>query len=298
VSSCVILNPQAGSSEKREFVSRLDGVCHEIAEAGQGEARTREALEAGVHRIIAAGGDGTISEVVRGILATGKPATLGLFPMGTGNDLARTLAIPDDPEEAIRCLERGEVRSIDVIRVSTASDVTYAINACAGGFSGQVDERMSPEMKATWGPLAYLMGAASTLPDLTEFETNVSWEDGSNETIQAMNVIVANGRTVGGGKRVAPFANPEDGLLDVVIVDIASVPRLAEVAARLLAGNYLDSELVRFRRTRRLEVSARPGMWFNVDGDLFTDEPVTFEVLPKAINVIVGPTYVADPPDG
>jgi diacylglycerol kinase (ATP) len=296
MSTCVILNPQSGSSERKEFISRLDGVCHELAEAGQGEERTRRAIDGGATRVIAAGGDGTISEVVRGMMAAGKQATLGIFPMGTGNDLARTLGIPDDPEEAIKCLESGSVRSIDVIRVTSGEKMTHGINACAGGFSGQVDERMSPEMKSTWGPLAYLMGAASLIPDLTHFETVLEWDDGSTETIHALNVIVANGRTVGGGKRVAPLANPEDGLLDVVTVEVASVPRLAEVAARLLAGNYLDSDLVHFRRTRRLKVTSKPDMSFNVDGDLFTQEPVEFEVLPNAINVIVGADYnpVAD----
>lgn len=291
MSTCVILNPQSGSSDRREFISRLDGVCHEMAEAGQGEERTRRAIDSGATRVIAAGGDGTISEVVRGMMAAKGQATLGIFPMGTGNDLARTLAIPDDPEEAIKCLETGSVRSIDVIRVTSAGRVTHAVNACAGGFSGQVDERISSDLKSTWGPLAYLLGAASTLPDLTHFETTLEWDDGSVESIHALNVIVANGRTVGGGKRVAPLANPEDGLLDVVTVEVASVPRLAEVAARLLAGNYLDSELVHFRRARRLRVSSEPGMSFNVDGDLFTREPVVFEVLPKAINVIVGEDY-------
>lgn len=291
------MNPGAGSSERREFLDAIPGVCHEIADAGAGEDKARSVVQNGMKRVIAAGGDGTISEVMRGIIASDQRATLGIFPMGTGNDLARTLAIPEDPDEILACLEAGRMTTIDAIRVSTASESTIGINACAGGFSGQVDEQMTPEMKSTWGPLAYLLGAASTVPELKQFETTIEWEDGTKERVEAVNIIVANGRTVGGGKRVAPYANPEDGLLDVVIVKVASVPRLAQVAARLLAGNYIEDELVTWRQTSRLRVSSTPGMWFNVDGDLFTNEPVTFEVIPKAIDVIVGPEYTPTPPN-
>jgi diacylglycerol kinase (ATP) len=90
---------------------------------------------------------------------------------------------------------------------------------------------------------------------------------------------------------VAPTANPEDGLLDVVIVKSGSLLDVAGAAARLVVGNYLDSDQVLHRQARRVSVRSRPGMWFNVDGELFTQQPVTFTVLPHILRVVVGADY-------
>lgn len=292
--TCVIVNPNAGTAELRRRLERLyeQGVTQlEAVEPGEGLERARQAVLDGIQRVIAAGGDGTINEVVNGIVGTGMPATLGIYPMGTGNDLARTLGIPLDPDEAIDVLEAGRVRSIDVISATAGGRTKFGINASAGGFSGQVGENLTPELKATWGPLAYLVGAASTIPDLKDYETTICWDDEDEELIQVLNVIVANGRTVAGGKRVAPMANPEDGFLDVVVVRVAPMARLAEVAARLMAANYVDSEAVFHRKVRRVRVDSKPGMWFNIDGELFANDAIEFTVLPHAIKVIVGPDY-------
>jgi diacylglycerol kinase (ATP) len=150
-------------------------------------------------------------------------------------------------------------------------------------------------LKATWGPLSYLIGTVKALPDLSDFETYIGWDDEAPERIDALNVVVANGRTAGGGQPAAPRANPEDGLLDVVIVRDCTGVELAGLAARALTGDYLDSEHVLFRRVRRLRVESRPGMWFNVDGELHTNEPVSFEVMPGALHVAVGPSYRPEP---
>lgn len=298
--TCVILNPNSGTAERRQRLDRLfeHGVrCLNAAEPGEGTLRAREAVQTGMERIIVAGGDGTVNEVINGIVGSGGSVTLGVYPMGTGNDLARTLAIPLDPDEAIDVLERADVRSIDLIAAQTDEKTVYGVNAAAGGFSGQVDENVTPELKASWGPLAYLLGAASTLPDLQDYNTTLQLDDGEPERVVALNIIVANGRTVAGGKRVAPMANPEDGLLDVVVVRFAPVTRLAEVAARLMAGNYVDSEAVFHWRAKRVAISSDPPMWFNVDGELLTRDAIAFEVMPGALNVLVGPDYCAEPED-
>jgi diacylglycerol kinase (ATP) len=171
----------------------------------------------------------------------------------------------------------------------------YGLNVAAGGFTGQMNELMTDVLKATWGPLAYLRGAVGVLPNLTDYETFITWDDGPEERIAALNIIVANGRTAAGGFMVAPTANPEDGLLDVVVVQSGSLVDLAGVAARLLVGNYVGSDLVLHRQVRHVRVAAQPGMWFNVDGELLTKDPVTFTVLPQALQVVVGKGYTPEP---
>jgi diacylglycerol kinase (ATP) len=300
VRSCIILNPRAGSAEQSEslretLAGRAEITLYKTDGAGHATTLAAEALEAGYERIVAAGGDGTIHEVVNGLAADFTRARLGIIPLGTGNDLARTLAVPADPLEALHIVMAGAEHWIDLMKVESTDQVTYGINVAAGGFSGQVDEVLTEKLKASWGPMAYLLGAARVVPDLTGYHTAIAWEDGPVERVEALNIVVANGRTCAGGFQVAPLANPEDGLLDVIIVRYGDVLDLAGVAARMLGGNYLNSDQVMDRRARSVRIASHPGMWFNVDGELFTNQPVAFTILPQALRVSVGPEYIADP---
>lgn len=293
---CIILNPKAGTAEQADVIHHAVATCSESTlweTTGPGQARELAvtALQIGAELVVAAGGDGTVNEVINGLALNFAQARLGVLPLGTGNDLARTLALPLDPQLALPLLTTGVVRAIDLMKIETARRVTYGINVAAGGFTGQMNELLSEEMKASWGPLAYLRGAVGVLPNLRDYETSVSYEDEPAERVEAFNIIVANGRTAAGGFMVAPTANPEDGLLDVVIVKSGSLFDVAGVAARLVVGNYLDSSQVLHRQARRVSVASRPGMWFNVDGELFTQQPVTFTVLPRTLRTVVGPGY-------
>ena len=298
----VLYNGNAGSADPALEVLRavpgLDLVeCEDPEDTVEAAS---DAAHAGIDLVVAAGGDGTVHLAANGLLKAGTSAetrpALGILPLGTGNDLARTLALPlkTDPLEALDTLRRADRRTIDAIRVSHEDDhdeTDHAINVCAGGFSGAVDEVLTPELKETWGPLAYLVGAVQALPDLSDYHTCLTWDDGPEERVSAYNIVVANARTAGGGKPVAPRADPEDGLLDVVVIKAHA--DIARLAARVLAGDYLDDDDVLFRRARKLAIRSTPGMWFNVDGELRTNVPVTFEAVPQALRACVGPDYAA-----
>jgi diacylglycerol kinase (ATP) len=297
----VVLNPNAGTSDKLALVEDAlvsHGYRIERTE-GQGHARriAEDAARNGLSVVVAAGGDGTISEIVDGLAAVGGVTRLGLLPLGTGNDLARTLAIPLELEAAVDALFRARDRRIDLIAVEPdAGARVYAVNVAAGGFSGQVDEEITTENKERWGALAYLFGAAKVLPDLTGYQTTFAWDDGGAEQIEALNVIVANGRSCAGGRLVAPLANPEDGSFDVVVVRHGTLLELAPVAARLAVGNYLESERVLFKRARAVRIHSVPGMHFNVDGELLPlASGINFRIVPGALPVIVGPDYAPEP---
>jgi diacylglycerol kinase (ATP) len=289
----VVWNPNAGTADAvgqiREAISRRRG-WEVFVSSGPENARdvARSAAIEGVDIVVAAGGDGTINSVVNGIMDAGGRAVLGILPIGTGNDLIRTLDIPAAPDEALSLIDIGRSAAIDLISVTTTEGNVYAINAASGGFSGDVGEVLTPELKTLWGPLAYLIGAASAFPDAGGYAVEFQIDDEDWQEASIFNVIVANGKTVAGGKLVAPLADPTDGFLDVIVVNAGSRGAILSLGAKLLAGNLLDDPLVTWRRARHLAVRPQEEMWFNVDGELVTRGGCEFVCLPGAIRVITG----------
>jgi len=248
---------------------------------------TRSALRKGCKLIVAAGGDGTLNEIINGLGEKSSGVRVGLIPLGTGNDFARTLGLSTVVDEAIELLRAGRTRKVDLIRV-TSDRVRYFVNVSAAGFSGLVDEKLTPKMKKTWGPLAYLRGAAAALPELQAYRTTVSLDDKESLKLSLYNVVIANGRYVAGGRLIAPLASVDDGLLDIVLIQERSAPELALLAAQVALGNHLSSHAIVFRRAAKVTVNSRPGMCFNVDGELVGKGPAVFDVLPRALQFVVG----------
>ena len=287
----VILNPKAGSvREITSLTKRLRDLpdTEVLITTGKTAATrfARKAVERGCDTIVAAGGDGTLNEVLNGMAADRTRVRLGLIPLGTGNDFARTIGLPTDFNEAIDVLTTGRDRAIDLVRV-TSKQVRYFINVSAGGFSGLVDEKLTPKMKKAWGPLAYLRCAVAALPQLHAYRTAVSFGGGKRLNLDVYNVIVANGRYAGGGTMIAPRASINDGLLDVILILERPATDLALLAAQVALGKHLSSKTIVFQRAAKVRVKSRPGMWFNVDGELVGNDPVTFEVLPRALRFVV-----------
>ena len=287
----IIYNPAAGSVKDRETIGeklqRFPGAKIYSTEK-EGDA-TRFAEDAVQHRqdlVVAAGGDGTLNEVINGIAPFADRIQIGLVPLGTGNDFARTLALPNSIEDCIQILRAGKTRAIDLVRV-TSDQVRYFVNVSAGGFSGTVNEKLTPEIKKTWGPLAYLRSAAAALPELRSYRTTVVLDDDPPLEADLYNAIIANGRFVAGGTEVAPEAAPDDGLLDLILVLQKPMNEIALVIAQMLAGKHLGSDAIVFRRAKKISVSSNPGMWFNVDGELVGNEPALFEALPRALRFVV-----------
>ncbi len=289
---CVILNPRAGTARDVETLQqelqRLGNITlHTTEDSGDAQRLARASLDDGCTLVIAAGGDGTINEVVNGLAHNFAQARLGIIPLGTGNDFVRSINVPTDLNSALDVLVEQRVESLDVVRV-TSDEARYFINVSAGGFSGLVDEKLTAEMKQNWGPLAYLRSAAMALPNLTDYHTFITFDDQEQQEFSVYNIVVANARYVAGGIPIAPTAEMDDGLFDVMIVPVASVPKLALLVPKILLGQHMEDELISFRRAKKLRVESQPKMWFNADGELVGNEPSTFEVLPKALKVIVG----------
>jgi diacylglycerol kinase (ATP) len=168
--------------------------------------------------------------------------------------------------------------------------VRYFVNVSAGGFSGLVDEKLTPEIKKAWGPLAYLRSAAAALPELRAYKTTIVFDDSETLALNLYNVIIANGRYVAGGIPVAPEAIINDGVVDVFLIPEKSAAELTILAAQILLGKHIGNDAIIYRRAAKVGVNSKPGMWFNVDGELVGNEPALFEVMPGAMQFIVGET--------
>ena len=292
---CVLFNPRSGSGGQIEALRGALAADRSVTfrELGPGddvaECAARAARE-GFDIVAVAGGDGTVSAAANGLIAARSGAALAVLPLGTGNDFCRTMAIPLDPFGAIALLPTAQGRRIDAVRVE-GGRAEYLVNAATGGFSGKVASETTAELKAAWGPLAYLRGAVGMIADPTHYRLSIRFDGRPAERFDALNVVIANCRTAAGGILVAPAANPEDGRLDVIIVIAGDALDSSLIATRLMNGDYTHDENVIHRRARRVEIESDPPLPLSVDGELCEGSRFAFTVVPQALRVLVGPDY-------
>lgn len=287
----VLVNPAAGGRRSQLLPQVLGylgslGANFEVLstnDAAELEQAARQAAAKGLKCVVAAGGDGTAHRVIQGLVDS--ETALGLLPLGNGNDLARSLAIPTDPFLACRVLVAGSTRQIDLARVRGAADAYYA---CVGsvGFDAVVN-RMANERRTFFrGPMLYLASAIRALLRFEPIRLELS-SDGGNFSGEAMFAVVANSRSYGGGLRIAPEARLDDGWLDVLIVERMSKFELLDTLPRLLRGTHTRKPAIRSWRARTVELRAPVGADFFCDGEFLAWLPLGIEVAPRALGVVV-----------
>jgi lipid kinase YegS len=285
----LILNGKvAGNDALRAVVARQRGAGDRIevrVTSENGDAR-RSASEAGkVDLLIAAGGDGTLNEVLHGLMDLSGPTrpVLGIVPLGTANDFATGCGIPRDPAKAMALCMKGEGVPIDV---GKANDHWF-INAASSGFGAEITATTSPELKRLLGPAAYAVMGAILAINLHHYRGRLSLPD-HEITGSGPVAIVGNGRQTGGGIQVAPRASIDDGLLDVLVVREIS-PTALLAAARELQQLPPDGEYISYWQTPWLEVHSEEAIPVNLDGEPLSFSSVRYEAVPKAISLIVPP---------
>lgn len=296
---CVLFNPRSGSADqiaalRAALAGRRKVALRELGPDDDFKQVVAEIARGRCDLIAVAGGDGTVHAAVNGLAPHFPDKPLTIVPLGTGNDLCRTLAIPLDAVAALDLWKTGRRRTIDVIRVE-GDRAGYAVNAITGGFSGRVAADVTSELKGFWGPLAYLRGAAGPIAERESYRVTFRFDGGPPETMDLYNLVIANGRTAAGGLPVAPLANPEDGLLDVIVIPAGDLLDTSVVAARLMAGDYHADETVLHRRAKRVEIECDPPIPVSIDGELAEGRRFAFTVVPKALRVLAGPGYRPDP---
>jgi diacylglycerol kinase (ATP) len=298
----VIFNPSSGGGSygPDDIRNELEGLEVEWVETESPEDAIGAAEEWREGLLIVAGGDGTINDAVNGLGRAGfsERVTLGILPAGTGNDLAATLCIPEDPDLAKDVILQNRGRWLDVARVSSEGiGERFFVNVATGGLGAEISDANDEELKKRWGKLSYLRASLEVARDF-EVRDLMLYVDGEGRRVEAVNIAVGNCRYTGGGWPATPKANPEDGLLDVVVIETPGVADLLGLAPAVLAeSDYLNNDGVLFVRAKEIRIESQPpGLEFTVDGEVIGNEPARFSVLPRALKVIVGPEYVPEPP--
>lgn len=278
----VILNPAsrggAGGSLRGEIATALTGIdggfeIVETSHAGHATALAREAVAQGVRTIVAAGGDGTIHEVGNGILLATESdrhanVALGIIPIGTGNDFVKVIPGVHTRAEALRTLRAGQRRIFDVGLAEWVGGKEYFLNAMGTGVDVEVVRQIQRLSRGT-GALVYLQGLIRALATYRALPLHLTTEM-EQFSERVMIIAVANGRCIGGSFRICPRAMPNDGWLDLCIVQ--EVPLLGQVALvpRIVMGTHESSPRVRSRQVKRvtLAVPAGDSLFFQLDGEL------------------------------
>ena len=287
----VLHGKQAGNTRVRQAVAHERQAGHRVDvrvtwEAGDAQRIVCEALDAGADTVVAGGGDGTINEVVDALVrhaAAGQPATarpaLGILPLGTANDFARSNAIPLDPVAALELITNSRPTPIDVGREGQRT----FINVATGGFGTQVTVETPEDLKRLLGGTAYLL---TGLRRFNSIHSSAGSFRGPGLDWQGKFLVLAvgNGRQAGGGHVLCPSALVDDGLLDVSILPDVDVGQLANALANLLRGGLAAVEQTVVRaRVPWLEIRSETPLDINLDGEPISAREFRFEVLPGAV---------------
>ena len=296
----VILNPSSGSGAGAKVGQqvtdelRVRGIDHRLSStSGPGHAveLAQRAAEEGAPRILAVGGDGTVHEIVNGLVESGLSGPpIAVVPVGTGNDFHRMVGPKTGVQGAIDTLQHGDTRAFDVGMISWQGGRRAFVNVLGIGVDAEVLRRRE---RFRWLPglTQYLAALLVAVMRFRSIGMRITLDDGEVIEEEAIILAIMVGRSMGGGFMVTPTSSPDDGLLDLCLVEALSYPQIARYIPRVIRGTHEHLDVVRMRRLRsaRLEPLDGKPFWFELDGELST-EPVPaldLEVMRSKITVCV-----------
>jgi YegS/Rv2252/BmrU family lipid kinase len=304
--SLVVLNPASRGGALRSGFARIERKLRETlgsveVEQTRGprdaERIAREAVRAGVERILVAGGDGTMSEVVTGLLGAGLGGYAKIAPLalGTGGDLLRSFGAAGQVDGAIERIARGKTRCVDAARaefrdMAGREHTAYFLNVASLGVSGLVTKLVNEGPRLLGGRISFLLATLRALGRYRPQRVALRIDGQPFYEGPLTLATAANGRFFGGGMEIAPEARLDDGLLDVVVVSGLKRRELLRRLPRLYRGTHLEVPGVFFARCRRLDAVPLPAasgpVFTEVDGEPLGVLPASYEVLPGAVTLL------------
>lgn len=290
----LIYNPTSGNESMKRAVADILNVMEQAGFESSAFQTTPEPLsalheaarvtEAGFDLVVAAGGDGTINEVVNGIAPYEKRPDMAIIPAGTTNDYARALAIPrEDPVEAAKIILKDQRLKMDI---GQAND-KYFMNIAGGGMMTELTYGVPSEIKSMFGYLAYVIKGAEMLPAIRTEQMHLEFEDGTYDGPASM-FLLGLTNSIGGFEQVVPDASLGDGKFSLLIVKTANIANFLKLLAKVLnGGKHVNDANVIYTQTDFLKVSweAEDPMKINLDGEYGGDAPMTLRNLKQHITM-------------
>ena len=287
----IIYNPTSGRELfKRhlpEVLEKLEKAgyetsCHATTGAGDATNAARIAVERKYDLVIAAGGDGTINEVVNGLAEQEYRPTLGIIPVGTTNDFARAIGVPRNIDGACDVIVEGNSVPIDIGRINDK----YFVNIAGGGRLTELTYEVPSKLKTMLGQLAYYLKGMEMLPSIRPTEVSIEY-DGKLFEGEIMLFLVSLTNSVGGFEKLAPDSSLNDGLFDLLILKKANLADFIKVATLAIRGEHINDPHVLYTKANRVKVNPTEKMQINLDGEYGGLLPGEFVNLYKHINVLV-----------
>ncbi|AJY77557.1 diacylglycerol kinase [Paenibacillus beijingensis] len=288
----LIYNPTSGREEMKrrlaDILHKLEsgGIetsCHATSGEGDASLAAREAAERGFDMIIAAGGDGTLYEVINGLGEMENRPPLGILPLGTTNDFARALGIPKHWEYACELIIQQYTRPIDVGRANNR----YFINIAGGGSLTELTYEVPSKLKTMIGQLAYYMKGLEKMTRLRPTELHITAEGYGEIHEEIMLFLICNSNSVGGFEKLAPMAKLDDGMFEVLVLRKCNLAEFIRLVTLALRGEHLNDPHIIHFKTRSLEVTTPDYVQLNLDGEYGGTLPCNFTVLPAHLNIFV-----------
>lgn len=295
----VVWNPSAGSTDRSESIKQAlqsSSHCRFLETESRKDCieQVKQSCLEGIEAVIACGGDGTVNSVIEGIMRSEREPVMGILPLGTGNDFARSLGFQMNPTVAWRQLESGEPQRVDVIHYSSSIQEGWYLNMLTGGNTGVYMDHLTAEVKRRWGPFCYLRGVIELVHDLQVFQIEITTDDRPPQSFSALNVFLANGRMSGGGLSVCPKARYDDGEIDLIVIQDGLPVEIASLSTDYLVSDYLQHGLVTHLKARSVVIESDPPLPITADGDRIGETTLRVDVLPQALSMIIP----ADAPTG
>jgi diacylglycerol kinase (ATP) len=291
----LIYNPTSGREEMKkrlpDILQRLEqgGIetsCHATVGEGDATLAAAEAADRGYDMIIAAGGDGTLYEVINGLATKANRPPLGILPVGTTNDFARATGIPKHWEYAVDLIIQQYTRPIDVGKANER----YFINIAGGGSLTELTYDVPSKLKTMIGQLAYYMKGMEKMTRLRPTELTFQAAGVGEFHDEFMMFLICNSNSVGGFERLAPDSKLDDGLLDVLLIRKCNLPEFIKLVTLALRGEHLHDPHVIHFRTDELRVTTPDYVQINLDGEYGGVLPCTFSVLPSHLRIFADET--------
>ena len=299
----LIYNPTSGQELMKchvgEVLDILEGFGYESSafqttpEKNSARNEAERAAKAGFDLVIAAGGDGTINEVVNGIAPLKHRPKMAIIPTGTTNDFARALKIPrGNPVAAAKVIGKNQMVKMDIGR---ARNDTYFINIAAAGSLTELTYSVPSQLKTTFGYLAYLAKGAELLPQVSKVPVKITHDEGVFDGEASM-IFAAITNSVGGFEQIAPDAKLDDGLFTLIIVKTANLLHLLSLIRLLLSGKHIYDKRIEYIKTSKIVIEPQSDkrMMINLDGEYGGDAPITLTNLKNHITFFADTDEISD----